>query len=57
MYLFNLLEKDKFKPKIATRIPLLKVASAQERLQENLESMERRGIVVVEPWKLAHEQL
>jgi len=57
VYLFNLLEKGKFKPKIATRIPMLKVASAQERLGENLESMERRGIIVVEPWKLAQEQL
>jgi hypothetical protein len=36
---------------------MLKVASAQERLGENLESMERRGIIVVEPWKLAQEQL
>lgn len=52
IYLFNLLEKGKIKPKIATRIPMLKVAAAQERLDQNLESMERRGTIVVDPWLL-----
>jgi NADPH:quinone reductase-like Zn-dependent oxidoreductase len=52
IYLFNLLEKGKIKPKIATKIPMLKVAAAQERLDQNLESMERRGIIVVDPWLL-----
>ena len=52
IYLFNLLEKGRIKPKIATRIPLLKVAAAQERLDQDYESMERRGVVVVDPWLL-----
>eukprot|EP00551_Chaetoceros_affinis_P014647 CAMPEP_0203687830 /NCGR_PEP_ID=MMETSP0091-20130426/752_1 /ASSEMBLY_ACC=CAM_ASM_001089 /TAXON_ID=426623 /ORGANISM="Chaetoceros affinis, Strain CCMP159" /LENGTH=400 /DNA_ID=CAMNT_0050557249 /DNA_START=34 /DNA_END=1236 /DNA_ORIENTATION=- len=52
VYLYNLLANGKIKPKIATRIPMLKVAAAQERLDQNLESMERRGIVVVDPWLL-----
>ncbi len=53
IYLFNLLENAKIKPKIATKVPLLKVAAAQERLDQNLESMERRGVIVVDPWLLA----
>lgn len=50
IYLFNLLDIGKIKPKIATKIPLMKVAAVHERLDQNLESMERRGIVVVDPW-------
>mmetsp|Transcript_14812 Transcript_14812/g.17243 ORF Transcript_14812/g.17243 Transcript_14812/m.17243 type:complete len:405 (-) Transcript_14812:539-1753(-) len=50
IYLFNLLEKGKIKPKIASRIPLVKIAAAQEQLEQNIESVERRGIIVVDPW-------
>jgi len=56
IYLFNLLENDKIKPNIATRIPLLKVAAAQDRLDQNLESMERRGVIVVDPWLLSSNE-
>ena len=52
IYLFNMLDNGKIKPKIATKIPMTKVAAAQERLDQNLESMERRGIIVVDPWLL-----
>ncbi len=53
IYLFNLLEKGKIKPKVATKIPLMNVAAVQERLDQDLESMERRGVVVVDPWLLS----
>ena len=52
VYLLTFLQKGKLKPKIATKIPLMKVAAAQQSLDQNLESMERRGIIVVDPWLL-----
>jgi len=54
-YLFSLLAQDKIKPKIASRIPLSKVPVAQNRLENNFTSVERRGVIVVEPWRLAEE--
>jgi NADPH:quinone reductase-like Zn-dependent oxidoreductase len=56
VYLFNLLANGKIKPKIAAKIPMLKVAAAQERIDQNLESMERRGIIVVDPWLLPMDE-
>jgi hypothetical protein len=50
IFLFNALEKGKIKPKIASRIPMIKVAGAQERHDISGESLERRGVIVVEPW-------
>jgi NADPH:quinone reductase-like Zn-dependent oxidoreductase len=52
IFLFNALERGKIKPKIATKIPMMKVAAAQERLDLSPESLERRGVIVVEPWLL-----
>lgn len=40
---------------MATRIPMMKVAAAQERLSESTESLERRGVIVVEPWLLPQD--
>jgi len=50
IFLFNALEKGKIKPKVASRIPMTKVAGAQERFDISSESLERRGAIVVEPW-------
>jgi len=55
IYLFSLLAQDKIKPKIASRIPLSKVPIAQNRLENNFTSVERRGVIVVEPWRLPEE--
>jgi hypothetical protein len=52
MYLFHVLEKRKIKPKIGARIPMMKVAEAQDKLDINPESVEKRGMTVVEPWLL-----
>ena len=51
IYLFNLLDQGKIDPKIATRIPLSKVPHAHTRFESNPASADRRGIIVVEPWK------
>ena len=56
IFLFNALEKGRIKPKVATRIPMNKVAAAQERLDVSPESLERRGVIVVEPWMLAEDE-
>jgi NADPH:quinone reductase-like Zn-dependent oxidoreductase len=56
IFLFNALEKGRIKPKVATRIPMKKVAAAQERLDVNPESLERRGVIVVEPWMLPEDE-
>lgn len=53
IYLFAILEKGRIKPKVASRIPMSKVAAAQERLDINKESLERRGVIVVQPWTLS----
>lgn len=52
IFLYNILEKGKIKPKISTVVSMKKVAAAQERLDLQPESMERKGIIVVEPWLL-----
>ena len=52
-FLYNILDQGKIRPKIAARIPLTKVPITQERLVKNYESMERRGVFVVEPWKVS----
>lgn len=53
IYMFSILEKGKIKPKVGMRIPMKKVAEAQDRLRKNPESLERRGVTVVEPWLLS----
>lgn len=52
IYLFHALEKKKIKPKVGARIPMMKVAEAHEKLDVNPESVEKRGMTVVEPWLL-----
>lgn len=52
IFLFNALEKGKIKPKVSSRIPMAKVASAQERFDIGSEILARRGVIVVEPWLL-----
>ena len=52
IYRFSLLAQDKIKPKIASRILLSKVLIAQNMLENNFTSVERRGIIVVEHWRL-----
>jgi NADPH:quinone reductase-like Zn-dependent oxidoreductase len=56
IFLFNALEKGKIKPKVATKIPMKKVAAAQERLDISNESLERRGVIVVEPWLMVDDE-
>jgi len=55
-FLFSLLAKDKIKPKVSSRIPLSKVATAQEALESNFQAMDRRGVIVVEPWKCSDDE-
>lgn len=50
IYLLSILDKGKIKPKVGMRIPMKKVADAQDKLEKHLESLERRGVTVVEPW-------
>jgi len=57
IYLFSLLAQEKIKPKIASRIPLAKVPIAQNRLETNFIAVERRGVIVVEPWRIPDEEI
>jgi len=57
IYLFSLLAQDKIKPKIASRISLSKVPIAQNRLESNFVAVERRGVIVVEPWRLPEDEI
>mmetsp|Transcript_16918 Transcript_16918/g.32039 ORF Transcript_16918/g.32039 Transcript_16918/m.32039 type:complete len:82 (+) Transcript_16918:898-1143(+) len=52
IYLFHALEKKKIKPKVGARIPMMKVAEAQDKLDINSEAVEKRGAIIVEPWLL-----
>jgi len=56
IFLFCLLAKGKIKPKIASRIPLSKVAVAQDSLENNFDAVDRRGVIVVEPWRNADDE-
>lgn len=51
-YVLQILEKKKIRPKVGVKIPMTKVAETQEKLDIHPESVEKRGMVVVEPWLL-----
>lgn len=57
IFLFSLLNKGKIKPKIALKIPMKKVADAQEKIDSNSDSYDRRGVTIVDPWLLDVDEL